>query len=130
MKYEFLEHTADIKFKAYGSNLEECFENAALAFSETITDTSKVKPSIKKEFKIKSEDKKALLYDFLEELLIIHETENFLFNKFKIRIQDNTLTAAVWGEKLKNHETRNLVKAITYSEMIISDKEIQVVLDI
>jgi SHS2 domain-containing protein len=31
----FLEHTADTKFRAYGKNLNEVFENAALAFSET-----------------------------------------------------------------------------------------------
>ncbi|MGZ4882327.1 MAG: archease [Halobacteriota archaeon] len=28
-KYEFLEHTADVTFKAYGSALNELFENAA-----------------------------------------------------------------------------------------------------
>ncbi len=30
-KYEFLYHIADAKFRAYGSTMEEAFENAALA---------------------------------------------------------------------------------------------------
>ena len=31
--FEFLEHTADAKFKAYGRNLEHAFMNAAYAMS-------------------------------------------------------------------------------------------------
>ena len=30
-QFEYLEHTADIKFLTYGKTLEEVFENAALA---------------------------------------------------------------------------------------------------
>jgi len=31
MKYKFLEHKADIKFRAFGENVSEAFENSALA---------------------------------------------------------------------------------------------------
>ena len=41
-KYEYLEHTADIKFLAYGETVEEVFENAALAMFNVIIDTEKV----------------------------------------------------------------------------------------
>ncbi|MFA5406585.1 MAG: archease [Candidatus Nanoarchaeia archaeon] len=131
MKFRFLEHTADTKFRAYGKNLNEVFENAALAFTETITDAKKVKPSIKKEFKIKAEDLKSLMYDFLEELLLFSESKRLLFAKFKIIIKNNSLKATAWGEKINDsHELRNLVKAITYNDMTITDKMAQVVLDI
>ena len=86
-----------------------------------------------KEVKLKAEDLKALLYDFLEELLILHEADNLLFSKFKVIInkEDNSLKATMWGEKInKNHELRNLVKAVTYNDMIIQEQMIQVVLDI
>ncbi len=33
-KINFLEHTADVKFEAYGKTLEEAFENAALTESK------------------------------------------------------------------------------------------------
>mgnify|MGYP006451174011 FL=1 len=36
--YEFLEHTADEKFRAYGKTLEEAFINAALATAKIMTD--------------------------------------------------------------------------------------------
>ena len=41
-QFEFLEHTADVYVRAHGKNLEEAFENSALAMFETITNTRKV----------------------------------------------------------------------------------------
>jgi len=131
MEFEFLEHTADIKFKAYGKDLNEVFGNAALAFFEIVTNTKKVKPLVKKTIKVESEDLKSLLYDFLEELLVLHEAENYLFSKFKVVIKNNSLTATVEGEKInKTHELRNLIKAVTYNDMIVTKEMVQVVIDI
>lgn len=131
MKYEYLEHTADIKFRAYGNDLNEVFENAAMAFFDSITNTKKVKPTIKKVIKIKAEDLKSLMYDFLEELLFIHETDKYLFSKFNVEIKDLSLTATLYGEKIsKKHELKNLVKAVTYNDMIVTDTMAQVVIDI
>ncbi len=131
MKFEFLEHTADLKVRVYGDNLNEVFENAGLAFFESVCDTSKVNPLIKKSLTINSESKESLLYDFLEELLYLHEAEHFLFSKFKVIIRGDALTAVLRGERInKNHELRNLVKAVTYSEMIVTDSMAQFVLDL
>jgi len=132
MKYEFLEHTADTKFRAYGESLNEVFANAGLAFMEVITDPASVKRDVKKEFTVQAEDLKSLLYDFLEELLILHESENLLFNQFEVKInkEDFSLTTIAWGETIKDHELRNPVKAITYSEMKVSEEMAQVVLDL
>jgi len=131
MKYEFLEHTADLKFKAYGENLNKVFENAALAFFESITDTSKVKQTTKITINIKAQDNESLLYDFLEELLTLHEADKYLFSKFSIDIKDYELSATLWGEKLKpTHKIRNAIKAVTYNDMIVTNNMAQVVLDI
>jgi len=53
MKYEFLEHTADVKFRAYGKTLEEAFENVALAFAETVSKGEKIKEKKKKSISVK-----------------------------------------------------------------------------
>ena len=42
IKFELLEHTADIYVAAYGVNMAEAFENAATAMFEVITDIAKV----------------------------------------------------------------------------------------
>ena len=72
-KFKFLEHTADIKFQAYGKGIEECFVNSAYALKEIIT-SDRLNPLIKKKIKIKGKDLQNLLYKFLEEFLFLVDT--------------------------------------------------------
>ena len=93
-KYKFLPHTADVKFRAYGKSLEEAFSNAALALTSVITDPSKVEAKVEKKISVSSEDEKALLYDFLEQFLILLDSEGFLLNSVKeLKISGLKLTA-------------------------------------
>ena len=82
-KFKFLAHTADIKFQAFGNSLKEVYENSALALFNTIYD-KKIKA--KKKFKIKTQghDLESLLYNFLEEVLVLVDGKNFLPAKIKI----------------------------------------------
>ncbi len=126
MKYEFLNHTADAKFKAYGSNLEKAFENAALATFSILLDTDKVKPVIKKDIKIISRKKTSLLYDFIDELLFFLDTEGFLLNtvsNLKIENDENyILTCTIMGDSFKNYsDVRGNVKGVTYNDMVIDE---------
>ena len=136
MKYEFLEHTADAKFRAYGKTLSEAFENAAYAMEEVITDYTKVKPLIKKTISIGSENKEALLYDFLEQFIFLLDSENFILNKIeKIKIKDNKLTAEIVGDnKIDDYDIKTSIKAVTYQEMFIKQEKnqfvVQVIVDI
>jgi SHS2 domain-containing protein len=132
MKYKFLEHKADAKFQAFGKTLEEAFSNAALAMFSLMTDIKKVKGKIKKKISVKGHDRKALLYNFLEELLFFLDRDGFLLHKIKrIKIIDNKLEAVVLGDKVNNYETHGEVKAVTYNEMEIKEKPymVQVVVD-
>lgn len=134
MKYKFLEHKADAKFKAFGKNLNEAFSNAALAMFSIMVNTKKVEGKIKKEIKVKGKDKKALLYNFLEELLFLLDTENFLLHKIeKLEIKNNELKAIILGDKInKKYEILGEVKAVTYNSMEIKEKPymVQVVVDL
>ncbi|MFP3189551.1 MAG: archease [Sulfolobaceae archaeon] len=122
-KYEFFDHTADIGIKAYGRDLNEAFENAALAVFEVITDTSKVEPKESREIEIDGMDLENLLYRWIESLLVYCDSELFLFGKFKVKIdlENLRLNAIAWGEKFNpdKHERRTVVKAMTYHEMSI-----------
>ncbi len=127
---KFFSHTADVEFESYGATLEKAFENAALALSMTLTDIKKVKPKTRKKINIESEDLPSLLYDFLEQFLIMLDAENLVFSKFDVKkISKNgvfKLIAEVFGEKFdeKRHESRTLVKAITYHGMKIGRKKV------
>jgi SHS2 domain-containing protein len=134
--YEFLPHTADAKFRAYGKTLEEAFMNAAYAMADIITDHKKVKPAAEKTISVKSENKEALLYDFLEQFLILLDSEGFLLNKVKeLKIKNNQLTAKITGDTHpEKYEIETHIKAVTYQEMFIKKEKgqyiVQVIVDL
>ena len=122
MKYEFLTHTADIKFKAYGKSIEEVFENSALALKESICGKVKIKANKKKEIKISGKDFESLLYKFLEEIIYLLEAENFVFSKIEnLKIKDKKLNAEIFGDNSKDYNFTNSVKAVTYNEMSVEN---------
>lgn len=123
-KYRFFEHTADAKFQAYGKTLEEAFSNAALAMFSIIVDTEKVRQKKEWAVKVEGNDEKALLYEFLEELLFLLDTEHMILNTVKtLKIEGNTLTASILGDVInENYEMLGEVKAVTYNDMEITKK--------
>lgn len=133
-KYKFLEHTADIKFQAFGKTLEEVFENSALAMFHSMH-SGAVKNKIIKKISASGRDNEALLYDFLEQLLILFDSEGFFLSSIKkIKISEGKLNAEVIGDKAENYEIHIDIKAITYNEMFVKMEKnkyiCQVVLDV
>ncbi len=122
MKYKYLSHTADAKFVAFGKDLEEVFRNSALAMFNILGKTEKVEVTKTKKIKINAKNLEALLYDFLEELLFLLETEDmFIYDIKKIEINEKfELTAIVEGDKLINYELSGDIKAVTYNDMSIN----------
>lgn len=125
--YKFLEHMADVYIAAYGKDLAEAFENAAIAMFDVMTEVEKVNPKIRDEVEVEAEDEQALLYSWLEALLVKFEIEEMLYSKFKISSLNHTsngfrLKAEIWGEKFnpKRHPQKVGVKAVTYHRMEIT----------
>ncbi|MCH8067303.1 MAG: archease [Nanoarchaeota archaeon] len=116
-KYKVLEDVAiaDIAFEIYGKNLNELFENAALAIFEESADLSKVENKEKKSIKLNADNVEDLLYDFLSEILFLKDKDSFLFKKSNVKIDKNSLKAELSGEQIdrEKHELRNDIKAIT-----------------
>lgn len=125
-KFEFLEHTADVYVRAHGKNMEEAYENAALSMFETITDSDKIAQTTQDTLEVQAEDQYALLYNWLEALLVKSETEGMLYSKFQISDWKETpesfkFKAKIWGEKFNpdKHPQRVAVKAVTYHRMVV-----------
>jgi SHS2 domain-containing protein len=140
-KFEFLEHTADVYIRAYGKTMEEAYANSALALFEVMTDTDKIAQTKEEKLQVEAEDQYALLYNWLEALLVKFETEGMLYSKFEITDWKETeenfrFKAKVWGEKYdaEKHPQKVGVKAVTYHRMmIIREKEsavLEFILDI
>lgn len=136
MKYEFLEHTSDAKFKAYGNSFEECFSNAAEAMTKVITDPEKVEAKMTKSVSISGKDLKQLLYNFLEELLFLLDAHQFLLHKVSaIKITPKGdgyfLNATLSGDEVDDkYELETGIKAITYMDMEVKENYCVVVVDI
>jgi len=84
--FQYLEHTADVKFRARGHSLEEMFGNSALAMFNAMTETSKVKNRETWTIELESESLESLLYEWLSELLYLFDVELALFASFDVKL--------------------------------------------
>ncbi len=135
-RFEFLEHTADVYVRSHGKTMEEAYENAALAMFETMTDTDKIEQTQHENIEVEAEDQYALLYNWLEALLVKFETEGMLYSKFQILKWKETteifkITAKIWGEKFdpQKHPQKVAVKAVTYHRMVVIREVDRVILE-
>jgi SHS2 domain-containing protein len=139
-KFEYLEHTADVKFKAYGNSLEEAFASAAEAMFNAMLDISAVSSKCEIAINLEAESLEDLLYDWLSELLYQFDANYIIFGKFEVskiaEIDGKFLIEArVFGEQidLKKHKFHLQVKAVTFHDMQIKRSNnhwiIQVLLD-
>jgi SHS2 domain-containing protein len=133
-RFEELEHTADCGIRAYGATLSELFANAAAGMFSLITDLDAVKPVGEYEVRVRSKDTEALLFDFLSELLFVHETQKLLLSEFDVRLANLSVDARARGEKIEKgrHPLHLNLKAVTYHGMIVDEEGgvVQVIFDI
>jgi len=125
-RFRFLEHTADAYIEAYGASLEEAFENAAAAMTDVMTELETVEAKTEESFVVEAQDEPALLYSWLEELLLEFELKDKLYSRFEVSCIEETsegfrLRAKAWGEKYdpERHLSKVGIKAATYHQMEI-----------
>lgn len=136
-KYEVLEHTADLKIRAFGKDLKELFCNIAEGMFHSISPkTIEPKPELeekREKVSLTSTDREALLVDWLNELLYLYNVNRKIYIDFKIsKLTDTELEAEVLGVTPKEEEV--LIKAATYHGLKIEKKnsiwQVTVVFDI
>ncbi len=121
MRYEEIEHTADVGIRAYGKTASEIFGAAAEGMFSLIADLSAVEPKGEVEIRLQAEDLPKLLVAWLSELLFLHETQHLLFAKFEVHVRGKTLRALAWGEVIdrRRHGLKLAVKAVTYHRLSV-----------
>ncbi len=123
-EFEYLEHTADLKFRSYGNSLSECFINCAKAFTHSLVDLDSIEKDKKRELKVEGDELDLLLHDFLSELLFLFETETLLFSEYDIEVVGDggfILKATVWGEVYDpgRHMLKTEIKAVTLHDLYV-----------
>ena len=122
MPYRFVEGVAiaDVTFEATGKTLEELFESAGKAVTNSmVSDLATVEQKITKEFTLKAENEEKLLHDFLQEIIFYKDAETLLFSGYSLKIKkDNgySLEVTLKGEHLdmKKHDLIVDVKAVSW----------------
>ena len=119
-KYKFLEDVAiaDIAFEAYGKDLNELFENAALAIFELSADLKTVDAKEQLEFELENEKPDNLLYDFLSEILFLKDSKYMVFRQSEVSVSKNKvyhLKAVLKGDAINQEKQKleNDIKAVT-----------------
>lgn len=136
--FEYLEHTADVKFRAYGRTPEEMLSNAATALFSSMTDLSKVSVKETWNVELSAPDMEQLAYNWLSEIVFLFETESAVFSTFDVKLRKNgewKLQAEIGGERidLRRHAFDNEVKAVTLHEFEVKKNDnwcLQAVLDV
>jgi len=125
--FEFLEHTADLKFRSFGRTLDKAFANAGKAVFAAITD-SPLEEKTSRRITLEAETPEMLLHDFLSELIYLFSAEELLLKRFDVNIRKvdtYQLHALVSGEQIdrRRHRLHKEVKAATHHDMRIEEKD-------
>ena len=128
MSYKTLEHATDAIIEVTADNLKEAFEIAGISVIETILDISKVDENNSKKLIVKGKDLKYLLYNWLEEMIILTITDGFVGKRILLEITKNgnyQIDAEIFGEAidLRKHDFKVEIKSPTFHEMEIKQDD-------
>jgi SHS2 domain-containing protein len=137
IRFEVLDHTADVGLIVFGEDLKALFENAGEAFFHLITDLKKVRQKEERWIELKGESLERLMVDWLNELLYLHDVESLLFKKFEVEaVGEEGLRAKAKGEPFQAgvHVIKTGVKAVTHHQIQVKGDSggwrAQVILDL
>ena len=122
-KYKFPEDVAiaDIAYEAYEKDLNELFENAAMAIFEPTADLKTVEAKKKFDVNIENEKLDNLLYDFLSEILFLKDSKYVVFKKVNVHVDEDKknkkwkLKSVLEGDTInpEKQHLENDIKAVT-----------------
>jgi SHS2 domain-containing protein len=121
--FEFLEHPADIGFRAYGANLSGLFANCACALLALILDVSRIEPTEQYSISAEGSDYESLLVNFLNEVLYYVDGKRLAFADFAIEEIDQLhIRCIASGEprSRNRHRGKLVVKAVTYHQLRVA----------
>ena len=123
--FEFIDHTADVGILISAPTPEGMFEVAALAFTELVTQVDSLNHSVERRIRLHEDDMEALLVSWLQELLYLLDTEDLVFGRFQVKLQDFSMEATAWGEVLdpEIHPIKTEIKAVTYHQLEVEQND-------
>jgi len=118
----------DAFIEVTGNTLEEAFENAGISVVDTMIDINSVEEKTYKKIEIIAKDLNNLLYNWLEEIIILTITDGFAAKRFSVKLTKNaaySLVAIINGEEIdfKKHHFKLEIKSPTFHLMEIKQEK-------
>ena len=128
MSYRHLEHSTAAIIEVTAPNLTTAFEVAGKSVVETIIDPSKIEEKTMKRLSVTGKDLRYLLYNWLEEIVILTITDGFAAKRISVKIENKSeykIQAELLGEEIdiKKHGFKVEIKSPTFHEMDIQEGE-------
>jgi SHS2 domain-containing protein len=123
--FEILDHPADVGFVAHGRNLEELFENAALAMLTLACDLDAIGEKQSRDLEAGGADNESLLYAWLAEILAIADAEQLVFRRADVTAIDRGhVRGTLYGEPFDKtrHQAGTYIKAVTYHQLKVEKR--------
>jgi SHS2 domain-containing protein len=115
--YEFFEVEADVGVRAWGERAEDAFAQAALGTLALVVDPAEVAVREGREVRAQGETDEALLVNWINECLYVHEIEGFVAHDVEVdAFGSGTIHGVLSGEEFdpKKHRPGTIVKAATF----------------
>jgi SHS2 domain-containing protein len=133
-RFELLEHTADIRIKAFGSSKEDLVKNALAGMASVQKkDVLNKKSSVTRPLFVESIDLSALLVDFLGEVLALSDSNQEIYTVVEFKeFSDTIIDAELKGVSVDQFDED--IKAVTYHgadvQEVAGGLEVTIVFDI
>ena len=125
--YQFFDHTGDVGADLSGRRLEELFDSAAQALTDTLTDRTAVRQVEEAAVSLQASSLEDLLVEWLNELVYRFEVHQWLTAGTALKIAGDTagwrLDGTIAGERFDpaRHPARVLVKSATYHGLSVTE---------
>ncbi len=123
MGHAFFDHTGDVGVRLEGRTVDDVFREAALAFTETLTDPGAVAARMSQRVVLAAASLEDLLVDWLDELVYRFEVQNLLVADASASVREDppgwSLQGELRGEAFDpaRHPIKVLIKGITYHQL-------------
>ena len=124
MKYETIDHTADLGIRIFGADAKDLFANAAFALFDLITDIDALKDLNEYKVHITGDDWPDTMVNWLRELLYLWTCKEMLVKATDIfYLTEHEVTARVNFDLFDPdlHKIKNEIKAVTYHQLRVEN---------
>ena len=137
MSWEHFEVEADVGVRAWGASRAEAFAHAAAGMLALIVTPDAVSSVESREARAQGGSLEALLVNWLNECLYVHEIEGFAVTRVEVdACRDDFVHGVMYGEPLDpaRHPMGTIVKAATHHQVEVRESadrvEVRVVVDV